>query len=339
MKETLVQTHLNHVALLLDASGSMNGVSKKVVEVADRYIDDLKRLSLERNQETRISIYVFSRTLECVVFDQDVCRPVDISKHYYPRTSTRLYGSLIDVINDLKVLPELYGDHAFLLNVLTDGEDTDARGNEVGVLRSLVKDLPENWTLTAQTPGRYVSSRLEQVGFHPGNVSVWETTNRGLEEASVSTQSAVSTYFAARAAGTRSVRNFYEPVDVKVTTQKVSKNATALPSSHFTIIKNTDSAAIQISKLAEFVLHKPYVVGTGYYQLVKKETVQKGKKMILQNTKTGKVYSGDNVRSLLGITNEIVKLQPGDFGDWHIYIQSNSVNRNIIPNQSILVLK
>jgi len=61
---------------------------------------------------------------------------------------------------------------------------------------------------------------------------------------------------------------------------------------------------------------------------------------MIQNKKNGKVYSGANARQLLGLpSNAEVKLNVGDYGEWLVYIQSSSHNRNVIPKQRILVLK
>jgi hypothetical protein len=76
-----------------------------------------------------------------------------------------------------------------------------------------------------------------------------------------------------------------------------------------------------------------------FYELVKNEHVQPQKQIVIQNRKTGKVYSGDNARKLLNLPNQEVKITVGDFGEWNVYIQSTSVNRKVIPKQRVLVVK
>ena len=53
---------------------------------------------------------------------------------------------------------------------------------------------------------------------------------------------------------------------------------------------------------------------------------------------TGKIYSGNQARGLLNLPDEEVKIVPGDFGEWNVYVQSTSVNRNVIPKQRVLVI-
>ena len=89
------------------------------------------------------------------------------------------------------------------------------------------------------------------------------------------------------------------------------------------------------SKLPRVVYHK----GMAFYELVKNEHVQPQKLIVIQNRKTGKVYSGDNARKLLNLPNQEVKITVGDFGEWNVYIQSTSVNRKVIPKQRVLVVK
>lgn len=54
-----LQHYINHIALVVDKSGSMGPLKDAVVKVFDREIENLKKRSIELNQETRISVYLF----------------------------------------------------------------------------------------------------------------------------------------------------------------------------------------------------------------------------------------------------------------------------------------
>lgn len=60
---------INHIALVLDSSSSMSGLASRLVQVVDAKIKHLATLSEELGQETRVSIYTFSDTVRCVVYD------------------------------------------------------------------------------------------------------------------------------------------------------------------------------------------------------------------------------------------------------------------------------
>lgn len=65
-----MQHYINHISLIVDASSSMTG--QDVVGVFDKELAYLKQRSIDLDQETRISIYLFSDKITCLAFDMDV---------------------------------------------------------------------------------------------------------------------------------------------------------------------------------------------------------------------------------------------------------------------------
>src|ERR1700685_952505 len=78
------QNYINHVALVLDASGSMNSLISTVSTVADGFIQHLATRSKEMDQETRVTVYQFSgyQQIECLIYDKDVLRLPSIKTIY-----------------------------------------------------------------------------------------------------------------------------------------------------------------------------------------------------------------------------------------------------------------
>jgi hypothetical protein len=59
--------------------------------------------------------------------------------------------------------------------------------------------------------------------------------------------------------------------------------------------------------------------------------VQDYKKIALREKTTGKVLFGDEVRGFLNLpAHGDVKVEPGNFGDYDVFVQSTSTNR-ILP--------
>jgi Mg-chelatase subunit ChlD len=69
-----IQNYINHVVLVLDESASMTNHKRDLVRVADGQIEYLARRSQELDQETRVSVYVFSNEVKCLIYDKDVLR-------------------------------------------------------------------------------------------------------------------------------------------------------------------------------------------------------------------------------------------------------------------------
>lgn len=90
------------------------------------------------------------------------------------------------------------------------------------------------------------------------------------------------------------------------------------------------------NQIKRFVYNK----GCAFYELVKNETVQPNKEVAVQNKQSGKVYKGKEARAILNLPDsQSIKVTPQHNTKWDIYIQSLSVNRNVIPKQRVLVIK
>jgi|GEM_PF-6847400 len=58
--------YINHVAIVIDESSSMSHLKDRVVEQVDNQIKHLAARSKELNQETRVSLYLFSDSARCI---------------------------------------------------------------------------------------------------------------------------------------------------------------------------------------------------------------------------------------------------------------------------------
>jgi hypothetical protein len=108
------------------------------------------------------------------------------------------------------------------------------------------------------------------------------------------------------------------------------------PSSFETLIVRKDSV---IKDFVESWMKTPYRVGSSYYQLVKKENIQASKNICIREKNTGRVYSGDKARNLLGLPSYEVRVTPEDHGKWDIFVQSTSSNRKLPQNTHLIVMK
>ena len=87
---------------------------------------------------------------------------------------------------------------------------------------------------------------------------------------------------------------------------------------------------------------KEWIKGAAFYALIKTEKKVQPYKMVALRVKTsGKVYSGQVAREMLGIgqATDTVRLVPGDHGKFDVFIQSTSVNRKIPAGTEVLYWK
>jgi hypothetical protein len=282
-------------------------------------------------------VYLFDTRVKCLVFDMDVMRMPSLSGHYHPSGSTALIDATLKASADMRKLPELYGDHAFLVYVLTDGEENASISHTPVHLREWLNALPENWTVACMVPNSKGIHEAKKFGFAVDNIQIWDANSvKGVETAGRSFRSAVDNYMTMRSQGVRGTRSFFQVDASALTKTAVKQNLTALPKSKYLVLKNEDHQRHQIKPFVEDTIGE-YRLGSAYYELIKKETIQVQKQICIMD-KAGKVFAGPEARTLLGLPSHNLDVQPGDFGDWRIFVQSTSVNRNIIPGQAVLVL-
>ncbi|HEY6018374.1 MAG TPA: vWA domain-containing protein, partial [Candidatus Paceibacterota bacterium] len=338
----------NHVGMVLDASGSMIGLSSKLIEVADRQVAHLAQKSQEHNQETRISIWVFSGrgTVECVVWDMDVLRLPSIADFYEPGGQTALIDAVVKSIDDLHTVSQIYGNHSFLLYVFTDGQENASFIRDPQFLSNKIKGLPDNWTAAAFVPNVNGVVEAKHFGFPAGNIQMWDATSeQGLEEAARVMTSSLDSYMIGRSSGMKSTKTLFDMSAAAVNKQTIqAAGLTPLDPSEYILVPVIFKNPFQEGddRIDNFItsLGHQFVAGRGYYQLTLAPVkVQIQKDIAIVEKKSGKVYVGNNARALLGVPDNItVTLRAGQNPDYDIYIQSTSNNRKLLLGQTLLLL-
>jgi hypothetical protein len=336
----LAQNVINHVVLVLDASSSMGPHQQDLIRVADGQVKYLARRSQELGQETRVSLYSFAdaNRIQCLAYDVDVLRLPSIATMYRPNGMTALIDATIKALDDLSHTATLYGDHAFLTFVLTDGQENASR-QRPSTLMQMLGALHDNWTVAVLVPDQRGKFEAQGFGFPKDNIAIWDPSNAaGVQEAGETIRRATENFMTGRATGVRGTRNLFSTGVDAINRQTVTSTLTPLRPSEFNVIPVGWKAPIK-----EFVESRgfaPYQIGKGYYQLMKPETIQPGKKIVMREKATGKVYAGNQARDLIGLPDNVaVRVKPEDNPEMDIFVQSTSVNRNLIPGTDVLVLR
>jgi uncharacterized protein YegL len=331
------ENYINHVVLVLDASYSMDGHATTLIRVTDAQIEYLARRSEELNQETRVSIYDFANDVRCLVYDKDVLRLPSIESIYATRGQTALIDATLKSLDDLAQTATLYGDHAFLVYVLTDGMENRSR-NRPTQLKDRLARLESNWTVAALVPDQEGVRMATGFGFQRDNVAVWDATSaQGVVGVGDTIRKATDSFMESRSKGVRGTRSLFSTGLDAVNAQTVHMNLTPLAPSSYDIFP-----VHQDSPIRDYVYSRgvPYTVGKGFYQLTKTETIQAQKQIAIREKATGQVYWGDAARDLLGLPRNMeVKVKPSLNPEYDVFVQSTSVNRKLIRNTDVLVLR
>lgn len=340
-----VENIINHIVLVLDASDSMTHLSKEVIKVADNQIEYLARRSKELEQETRVTVYSFNTTysrnswnynhkpnIECLVYDKDVLRVPSIAEVYKTDGATPLIDATILALDDLAMTPEKYGEHSFLVYVLTDGEE-NVSTNKPYDLSSKIANLPDNWTLATFVPNQNGIYEAKKFGFPKDNIAVWDATSKaGVQEMGKQIRETTERFMQARSTGSRGVKNLFSIENPTIS--EISRNLQALHYGQFRLF-DVESEG-RIDQFVENQTGRAYKLGEAYYQLSKTEIIQPQKQVAILG-KQG-LFVGADARQLLGLPDEHVKVGPNYNTDYTVFVQSTSNNRKLMPNTKLLIL-
>lgn len=342
---------INHVAFVLDASISMSSLEQKVIQVADEQIAYLARRSKELDQETRVTVYVFSDDVRCVIYDKDVLRMPSLADLYRVEGNTALLAATIQSQKELAQTAQLYGDHSFLTFVLTDGqENVSHRGRNpmyhtsaefVRAVKKMIETQEDNWTLAVLVPDPMGKREAMQCGFPKDNIAIWDATStKGLEEAGEVIRQATNTYMTNRAAGVRGSRTVFSTGADAVNAQTIQQaGLTPLDTKDYILtVVPPEHNGMEIRPFIQDVCGYQYKVRRGYYELTKREKIQGDKQIAIKEKKTNKIYTGENARSIIGLGDGEQRVFPDFNPEFKIFVQSGSVNRKVVVGSEILYL-
>lgn len=331
--------YINHVAIVADESYSMNGLSNAVVGVSDAVIAHLAERSQHYDQETRITYYTFADRSRCLFYDKDVLRMPSIAGRYRPAGNTALIDTTMLAISDLEKTAQLYGDHAFLLYVFSDGMDNRSQLSPTG-LAVKITGLPGNWTIAGFAPHQQAIFDLKKCGFPAGNLAVWDAlTTTGVEEMGAVIRDSSDAFMAGRAHGVRGYSGSAAGGSLfrvrEFTVSEVTSKLPPLTRGSYTFHDVT--ADERIDEFTQRVTGKPYANGHAYYQFTKREEIQASKQVAVEVN--GDVYTGRAARDILGLPDANVRVSPNAKAGAIIFVQSTSYNRKLIAGTRLLLLR
>lgn len=333
-----------NVAIVLDRSGSMNHLAEDVRKMYNNIVESMQATS-GSDHDTTLSLITFATDVTVDLMPTHISRVPTLTK-FPTGGQTALFdgvGKAIQVLEDEERCTKIYGDDdAYLLNVLTDGEENwSSKLNATKIKVAFDRlDRTGKWTMTFNLPYGRKANFVRQFGISPDNVREWEQTTQGVRETETKTSGGVSTYFAARSAGVKSVKDFYKEVNVDLAAVKTVDVKSALTDIH----RNFKTFKVEKEEpIKEFVQRvtggKDYVIGSAFYQLTKKEEVQSTKKVLLKPKGSNEIYGGNEARNILGLPTDgtKAKVNPLDLSKWDVFISSTSVNRKLVRGTAVLV--
>lgn len=332
----------NYVGFVNDHSGSMDKHAAAALRDYNEISAAIKDAANREMLDTVVSVVGIGLSgsgygclRQIVISNPHVLKPL---ASWPTPGGTPLYDGVGDMIELFKSLPDYNSPEvSFLVFVNTDGQEQHSRKYTKSTLAAAIQELQATgrWTFVFRVP-KGNTHMVSELGVPLDNIQEWDTTNsRGITASTEATTKAVKSFYAARASGQGSSTVFYanaSQVDVN-SLKDISKDVALY------VVPNADSG-IQIR---DFILrHRmEYLKGSAFYQLTKTEArVSHTKLIIIRDRSTGKMYSGKDARSMIGLPDDRnARLHPGDHGNYDIFIQSESVNRKLVGSTGVLYWK
>lgn len=211
------KTVKTYVGIVLDRSGSMQSLQSEVVGAFNDQVDAIKKMAKE--QDVKVTLVTFSTTVdEATLLHRDArhLKPL-YESNYRPDGMTSLFDAMGDTITEFKRVEDYDDpDVAFLLIVITDGEENSSKRFSRNDIRRLVDDTNEDgrWTITYLGTNQNVLAVTQSIGLKIGNAGAWNFSNDGLREASRSLTYAIGNYGDSRLRGDTAVNCFYSNTSV-----------------------------------------------------------------------------------------------------------------------------
>lgn len=312
-----------HVIFLVDRSPSMN------VERTALAKQQLEAIVASLSPEYLIDVYDFASEVK---LQQLQCPAKDFKlNNSLPYGSTAIYFALDMGLTS--ALGYAQTGASVLLYLLTDGENN---GPVIDVSTKVQQLLAtDKATIAAIGPKSALQFLLKQ-GVPEGCILDWQGSGDALKAATVKAAAGAKAFTqAVKEKKSSSLKTFF--VDVV---------ATALTTALLKKELRDITPSLLRRKLAKYEVCKPFVVdslkkdyvpGAAYYQLVKKEGLKSGRRIIIQPRDEDCFYAGPKARQLLGLPSDgDVTIEPKNLGDFVVYVQSAAENRKLLPGTLFL---
>jgi hypothetical protein len=205
-----------YVAIVMDRSGSMWDIREQAVEGYNQQIRTLKENA--KTQDIQVSLLSFnSDVIEHYWLNSvDTCNEA-CQGDYKPGGNTALLDAMGYTINKLQESTDQSGDVAYLVVVISDGQENSSTHCQPEELFAKITSLQgtNKWTFTFMGCSEsYLKQVAKQTGIPVANCAVWSNASQGqARHAYAANAVRMKKYLGCRARGASVSNNFYSDIE------------------------------------------------------------------------------------------------------------------------------
>ena len=222
------------VGIVLDRSGSMASTWKEAIGGYHAQVEDLCRQEDAAGDDTEILLVsvVFDNIIDPINKGVPISEAEGLGPEIVPRGATALYDAIAQTVGYMKGTDTHYSDVAYLLVVITDGQENASQEIDAKQLSELVKELDDSpvWTTVFIGSDAKAIEDAGNLGINLGNTFQYNPTVAGTGQMSVGLRYAASNYMSNRTRGITKSSTFAQ--DMTTTGDKVEESESNSAKSH-----------------------------------------------------------------------------------------------------------
>lgn len=202
-----------HALLLLDASGSMEGVREEAIRNYNEQAGVILEEARKNDVDCDLSLVTFNQNPTMRQWRGDAESLVTLTDETYrPGGATALYDALGIFCTRLE--GECSAEDAFLVTVITDGYENSSREYDATAIKTLVDRLQKaNWTIALMGAKVELGAVCQDLGVLCSNARAFQPTAAGMRSMQVANNVVMSNYMAGVSSGSMASNSLYATPD------------------------------------------------------------------------------------------------------------------------------
>lgn len=201
---------INHVAIVLDSSGSMEELKREAVDGINEQLAEIEKSSAEHNLASTVTLVTFGSKVSEPRFMEpgERLKPAD----YKPLGWTRLNDAVGETIQHLQGIKKEKGDDvAYLVVIVTDGKENASTLFTREQIATVIDTLKREgtWTFTFMGAAEDTFAVAKRYNIDHGNTMSFKADSAGMLDMTVANNDGFKKFAACRGAGGSSMASFY----------------------------------------------------------------------------------------------------------------------------------